>query len=175
MVELKSMEDEDFSNTACLVYPAEFPSHITPPKVERLHSTILYLGDIDSDLGGTKPEELLDILSDVDTNLYQYINVTGKTLFGPESDYPVLTLEATPTLVSLYYSAKNALLKFGIRSPSEWPYAPHISVDEETFRRPSSPDWVLLHPPVLWYGDEVIEFGSRRRAYKVGRPNDPLP
>ena len=175
MVELKSMEDENFSNTACLVYPVEFPSHITPPKVKRPHSTILFLGDIDDDLGGVEVETLLSILSDVDTNYFQYINVTGKALYGPERDYPVLTLEVTPTLDEIYLQAKNTLFHHGIVSPSQWDYSPHLTVDADTYNRNSLPDWVLLRPPVLWYGDEVIEFGSRRRAYKVGRPNDPYP
>lgn len=162
MTELKSMDDEDFSNTACIVYPAEFPSHVTPPKVKRPHSTILYLGDIDLDLGGRRPEELLRILSDITTNYYQYVDVTGKALYGPEKDYPVLTLEATPTLDDIYLDVKNNLRFHGIFSPSLWDYSPHMTVDAETYNRDSLPDWVLLKPPVLWYRDEVIEIGAPR-------------
>lgn len=176
MTELKNIEEEyDFSNTACIVYPAEFPSHITGPTVSRPHSTILYLGDINEDLGGTEIEHLMDILSPVETNYYQYIEVTGKALFGPDADYPVLTLSKTPILEEIHSVIKNTLLNYGIVSPSQWDYAPHMTVDAETYNRDYLPEWVLLRPPVLWYRDESVLIGSTRRSYGVGGPPDKYP
>lgn len=161
MTELKNIEEEyNFSNTACIVYPAEFPSNYTPPKVKKPHSTILYLGDIDEDLGGRSLDYLLKTLSNTDTNYYQYIDVMGKDLFGPDKDYPVLKLDETPLMSRIYSEVKYTLLNVGIVSPSQWDYSPHMTVDAETYNWKNHPDWVLLRPPVLWYRDEVIPFGS---------------
>lgn len=175
MLEVKNMDTSSFKNTACIVYPAQYPDHFTKPSVEELHSTILFLGDIDEDLGGIEIEPLMDVLSPVECNYLQYVDVKGWDLFGPDQNIPVLKLDQTPVMTEIRERVEFVLACVGIFSPSQFGYSPHVTIDNETFRTQRFPEWVLLRQPQLWYRGERVEIGSTRRAYKVGRPNDKYP
>lgn len=157
------MSDE-YKNTACIVYPAEYPSNKIPPAVSELHSTIIFLGDIDEDLAGISKQRLIDIISDVETNVYQYVNVEGSALFGLEQNIPVLKLEHSEFLEDTNRDVTDALLSEGIESPSEFGYSPHVTIDLESYLA-GLPEWVLLHPAHLWYRGDRELVGTARKAF----------
>lgn len=171
MIEVKNM-DEDFKNTACVVFPAKYPSDRIAPSIPNLHSTVLFLGDIDEHLGGVTAQALIDALRRVDTNYHQYVNTKGWDLFGPDKNIPVIKLDETPQMLEIHYSVKHELSRRGINSVSEWPYSPHVTVDVDTYKMNNLPDGVYLEPARLWYRNEKILIGTARDAYVSGRPND---
>ena len=165
---VKDMDESEFRNTACIVYPAEYPSDRVQPKKENLHSTILFLGDIDEDMGGMDKDSLIDILGPIQTNVFQYVDVAPQfALFGPEKDIPVLSLIETDLLRTVHNNIQYELSKYGIYSPSEFGYSPHVTVDVDTYHMGNIPPWVLLRPPVLWYRSDVDVIGTARRQHEV--------
>lgn len=152
----------EYSNTACIAYPADYPNDRIKPEVEEMHSTIIFLGDIDNDLEGISKQELVDILAPVDTNMFRYVNTTGFELFGPENDIPVVLLKEQDHLIETRESIERVLKAEGIESPSEFGYRPHVTVDMKTYEWRNRPPWVLLWPAQLWYGDDREVIGTAR-------------
>lgn len=161
---LEDIKTPEFNNTACIVYPAEYPSHRVQPKKDNLHSTALFLGDIDEDLGGITKEELVSLLSPVDTNIVQYANTVGWDLFGQDKNIPVVKLALTSFLSSLRQDFEDVLMSVGIESASEFEYSPHVTVDLATYLTNNLPRWVMLKPAVLWYRDDWETIGTARRG-----------
>ncbi len=145
-----------YSNTACIVYPARWPDHGYKPQIKDLHSTVIYLGDIDFNLNGLPAQDLLDILKPVDTNILFYARPLKYSAFGPDKSIPVLELLVgnEELLMTTQQNVVDALLSEGIESASPYPYRPHVTVDLETVLRPM-PRFVLLEHMELWYGEHT--------------------
>lgn len=133
-------------STAGISYPASFTSDYRIPAVDNMHSTLIFLG----------PKEQVNALavrqavSRVLLPSAQYVDVIGTDHFGPEKDVPVLLLEPT-TLLNTRYLVERDLARIGVRSPSEFGYRPHVSVDDAVLQDP--PDRVLLGRPQIWWGE----------------------
>jgi 2'-5' RNA ligase len=153
------LDTAQFKNTACIVYPVEYPDDCVEPNLDDLHSTIIFLGDVDEDLGGRDIDYLLHHLSYIDNNYYQYVNTLDWALYGPDKNIPVVKLELSDTMEQIHHQIEVTLASVGIVSPSEFDYSPHVTVTTHAYENKQFPDWVLLKPAELWYQGEKAQFG----------------
>lgn len=141
----------EFSDSACIAYPASWPDTIKDP-----HSTLMFLGNI-SELPYTK-EDVLAVMRRENLIGPGKVSISGLELFGPDKDIPVARLD------SLRLRAQRALLEFGlnkvgIQDASEFDYNPHVSLTYENdvdLEELELPENVTLAPPELWWGDERL-------------------
>lgn len=77
------------------------------------------------------------------------VEVTGMEVFD-KGLCTVFTL-AELTLKSYRNFIDRELARDGIRSPSEYAYRPHLSINEHEFSKvPVAPDWLVDVPPFIW-------------------------
>lgn len=145
------------SNNVCIAYPVEYPKGFQEPKVDDLHSTVMFLGDADEDLGGIEENDLLRVLSVFDTNLYQWVETDCLTRFGTNYDIPVIILRPTSYMLMLFQAIEEELLTINVKSASEFPYRPHVTITNEALSMPSR---VLLKPAELWYRGSHTPIGN---------------
>lgn len=159
------IKEEEFKNTACVVFPVMWPSSRIRPSTPFLHTTALFLGDIDLDLGGISKDRLHEILDSVDTNYFIYVDTEPEfKLYGPMQNVPVVPLTMNEKMVEIREEIVRTLANHGIVGTSEWPYSPHVTVDPDTYHMNNHPDWVLLQPAQLWYRGDKETIGSARAA-----------
>lgn len=143
-----------FSNSAGIMYPAEFSNHYAAP-VELpgdLHTTVMYLGEIDQ--LNYMDYDVLEALTEVDLNMFIWTEVIGKELFGPDQDIPVLRVDNSQ-LQRNFDKVEAALSAVGIKNGSSFPdYKPHITVPIEVWNAP--PKHALLMPAQLWWGETTV-------------------
>lgn len=114
-----------------------------------LHCTALFLGDTET----TKFDK-----RDIESVLRWEgahpgaCRVTGMALFGKEGNVPVLTIESRALTIEQEWLARE-LDMYGITSPSEFGFNPHVTIAKET-AKPYFPHFIQLESPVLWWGPD---------------------
>lgn len=138
------------STGIAIVWPAYFLGSTD----KFLHCTALFLGDTET----TKIDR-----RDIEHVLRWQgahpgaCRVTGMALFGKEGNVPVLTIESRALTIEQEWLARE-LDMYGITSPSEFGFNPHVTIakeaehiqDSELFR----PNFIYLESPVLWWGEQ---------------------
>lgn len=133
------------STGIAIVWPAWFLGSTDP----QLHCTALFLGDT---------ETTTFKRSDIERVLRWQGNdpgpcrVTGLDLFGRDKNVPVLTIEHPALQVEQAWLARE-LDVYGIVSPSEFGFNPHVTIAKEV-AKPYWPHFIQLEAPVLWWGDD---------------------
>lgn len=139
------------SEHAAVVYPAEFSSHYALEHgIPDLHTTIFNLGKV-AELDYIK-EDVVEALTEVDFNMFIWVDIIATERFGPDKDIPVLRVRHD-MLQTKFDEVNAVLLGAGIPNGSIFAheeYKPHITVNEEVFASP--PKNALLSPAELWWG-----------------------
>ena len=114
-----------------------------------LHATALFLGDTETTTFNRKDLEHVLRWQGADPGACR---VTGPALFGKEGNVPVLTIESEVLRVEQAWLAKE-LDFYGITSPSEFGFNPHVTIAKEE-AKPYFPGYIQLESPVLWWGQD---------------------
>jgi 2'-5' RNA ligase len=144
-----------------IVWPAWFPGSTDP----ELHCTALFLGDTEST---TFSRDLIERVVASDSVMPGECRVTGQALFGREQNVPVLTIASRVLMIAQEWMTRE-LEMFGIYSPSEFGFSPHVTVakESEIWKLPA---YVHLQAPVLWWGDERALHTKHAHALMDAQP-----
>lgn len=135
---------EEFSQSIAIVYPARYDgAHASA------HCTAIYLGEI-PDVTYCQ-DQVMAAVWDIRHywgNHLRDIEVLGADWFGVDNDVPVMILE--PQLLKIMRHLIDVRLgEDCIKSGSQFPYRPHVTVKSDLRQ---APDLVTLESPVLWWG-----------------------
>lgn len=133
------------STGIAIVWPAWFLGSTDP----QLHCTALFLGDTETTTIDRRDIETILRWEGADPGACR---VTGPALFGKEGNVPVLTIESRALMIEQEWLARE-LDMYGIKSPSEFGFNPHVTIAKEA-AKPYFPNYIQLEAPVLWWGDE---------------------
>jgi 2'-5' RNA ligase len=133
------------STGIAIVWPAWFLGSTDP----QLHATALFLGDTETTAFKRSTIEYVLRWEGLDPGPCR---VTGPDLFGKEKNVPVLTIEH-PDLQGEHEWLTRRLAAYGVVSPSEFGFNPHVTIAKEA-AKPYFPHFIQLERPVLWWGDD---------------------
>ena len=133
------------STGIAIVWPAWFLGSVD----ETLHCTAMFLGDTETTKFDRRDIESILRWQGADPGPCR---VTGTALFGKDKNVPVLTIESKPLMIEQEWLAKE-LDMYGITSPSEFGFNPHVTIAKE-LAKPYLPNYIQLESPVLWWGDD---------------------
>lgn len=127
-----------------IVWPAWFLGSTDP----ELHCTALFLGNTETTTFSRADIEAVLRWEGADPGATK---VTGLALFGKDNNIPVLTIDSDVLRIEQAWLTRE-LDMYGITSPSEFPFNPHVTIAKED-AKPYFPHYVQLESPVLWWGD----------------------
>jgi 2'-5' RNA ligase len=133
------------STGIAIVWPAWFLGSTDP----LLHVTALFLGDTETTKFSRDDIERVLRWEGAHPGACR---VTGMALFGKEGNVPVLTIDSPALRIEQEWLTKE-LDMYGIVSPSEFPFNPHVTIAKEE-AKPYFPHYVQLESPVLWWGSD---------------------
>lgn len=132
------------STGIAIVWPSWFLGSTDPT----LHCTALFLGDTETTKIDRRDIESVLRWEGLDPGA---IRVTGLALFGMERNIPVLTIDSPALRIEQEWLTRE-LEMYGITSPSEFGFNPHVTIAKELYG--PTPNFIQLESPVLWWGDE---------------------
>lgn len=143
--------DHQFHKAVAIVFPVPNLAHLVPDA----HCTLIYLGNLGENVTFTK-DQVLDVLHDLNVLWGRLDAVRVKTdgydVFGANRDVPVIRLDSIGLRGMRHYADVELERRWGIKSPSEYDYQPHVSLSQMPHQAP--PNSLELRRPVLWWGDE---------------------
>lgn len=131
------------STGIAIVWPAWFLGSTD----STLHCTALFLGDTETTTFDRRDIEAILRWEGADPGACK---VTGVDLFGKEKNIPVLTIESRALTIEQEWLTRE-LDMYGITSPSEFGFNPHVTISKEE-AKPYFPHYIQLESPVLWWG-----------------------
>lgn len=148
---------DDYSTTACIVWPARWPKNI-----KDAHCTVLYLGEIEQI--PAKADQILEIIHDINVAFPSpgQVETDGIAYFGDNKELVVVKMKdhrLFPVQFTLAYELSRRL---DVKSASTFPhYAPHVTVGkkEEVLKSMpfiTAPKSIFLGPMELWWGNDYM-------------------
>lgn len=146
------------STGIAIVWPAWFLGSTDP----QLHCTALFLGDTETTKFDRRDIESVLRWQGNDPGACR---VTGSALFGKDGRIPVLTIESPALTIEQEWLTRE-LEMYGVVSPSEFGFNPHVTIAKEE-AKPYLPKFIQLESPVLWWGDDRPVHTKHKTAVTV--------